>query len=70
MIPPRYGTGRSLLWQPDAGSTKPAGLVVLFKRVRVDTANLERGMYVAQLDRPWIETPFLFQVSRFVTTTS
>lgn len=39
----------------------PAGLTVLFKRVRIETANLEQGMYVAQLDRPWIETPFLFQ---------
>jgi HD-GYP domain-containing protein (c-di-GMP phosphodiesterase class II) len=34
---------------------------LLFKRTKIDTANLERGMYVAQLDRPWLETPFLFQ---------
>jgi HD-GYP domain-containing protein (c-di-GMP phosphodiesterase class II) len=32
-----------------------------FKRSKINTANLERGMYVAQLDRPWLETPFLFQ---------
>jgi HD-GYP domain-containing protein (c-di-GMP phosphodiesterase class II) len=25
------------------------------------TADLELGMYVSKLDRPWIETPFLFQ---------
>jgi HD-GYP domain-containing protein (c-di-GMP phosphodiesterase class II) len=31
------------------------------KRAKIETANLERGMYVAQLDRPWLETPFLFQ---------
>ncbi len=30
-------------------------------RTKMDTADLERGMYVAQLDRPWLETPFLFQ---------
>jgi HD-GYP domain-containing protein (c-di-GMP phosphodiesterase class II) len=34
---------------------------LLFKRTKIATANLERGMYVAQLDRPWLETPFLFQ---------
>lgn len=34
---------------------------MLFKRTKIDTANLQRGMYVAQLDRPWLETPFLFQ---------
>jgi HD-GYP domain-containing protein (c-di-GMP phosphodiesterase class II) len=34
---------------------------LLFKRTKIETANLERGMYVAQLDRPWLETPFLFQ---------
>ena len=34
---------------------------LLFKRTKIDSANLERGMYVAQLDRPWLETPFLFQ---------
>jgi HD-GYP domain-containing protein (c-di-GMP phosphodiesterase class II) len=32
-----------------------------FSRTKIATANLERGMYVAQLDRPWLETPFLFQ---------
>ena len=28
---------------------------------RLDVAVLKLGMYVAELDRPWIETPFLFQ---------
>lgn len=30
-------------------------------RIPVDTANLAIGMYVAMLDRPWLETPFVFQ---------
>ena len=34
---------------------------MLEKRVRIETADLECGMYVSQLDRPWLETPFLFQ---------
>ncbi len=31
------------------------------KRVKIDAADITPGMYVAQLDRPWLETPFLFQ---------
>ncbi|MGA9852874.1 MAG: HD-GYP domain-containing protein [Gammaproteobacteria bacterium] len=31
------------------------------KQIKVNTADLEVGMYVARLDRPWTETPFLFQ---------
>src|SRR5690606_28172509 len=30
-------------------------------RRRMDVADLEIGMYVAELDRPWIDSPFLFQ---------
>jgi HD-GYP domain-containing protein (c-di-GMP phosphodiesterase class II) len=30
-------------------------------KVRVYTADLKEGMYVAELDRPWVGTPFLFQ---------
>jgi len=30
-------------------------------RRRVEVAELALGMYVAELDRPWIESPFLFQ---------
>lgn len=28
---------------------------------QVSTQDLQRGMYVTRLDRPWLETPFLFQ---------
>ncbi len=28
---------------------------------KVDTNKLQIGMYVSELDRPWLETPFLFQ---------
>jgi len=31
------------------------------QKVPVDVADLQIGMYVADLDRPWRETPFLFQ---------
>lgn len=30
-------------------------------RIKIHTVNLQKGMYVAQLDRSWLETPFLFQ---------
>jgi len=30
-------------------------------REKVATTSLQRGMYVVELDRPWVETPFLFQ---------
>ena len=28
---------------------------------KIDIGDLQIGMYVSELDRPWIETPFLFQ---------
>lgn len=31
------------------------------ERIKVDVNALKPGMYVAQLDRPWLGTPFLFQ---------
>ncbi len=31
------------------------------KRIKIDAGDLAQGMFVAQLDRPWLETPFLFQ---------
>ncbi len=34
---------------------------MLLQRVKMETTDLECGMYVSQLDRPWLETPFLFQ---------
>jgi putative nucleotidyltransferase with HDIG domain len=30
-------------------------------KVKMDVANLATGMYVCELDRPWLESPFLFQ---------
>jgi putative nucleotidyltransferase with HDIG domain len=30
-------------------------------KIMVDTKDLKKGMYVSELDRPWLETPFLFQ---------
>lgn len=30
-------------------------------RIKVDTRDLTLGMYVAELDRPWLDSPFLFQ---------
>ena len=30
-------------------------------KVMLDPKHLQKGMYVAELDRPWLETPFLFQ---------
>jgi HD-GYP domain-containing protein (c-di-GMP phosphodiesterase class II) len=31
------------------------------ERVRIDTNNLQVGMYVVEVDRPWLDTPFPFQ---------
>ena len=28
---------------------------------KIDISELKEGMYVSRLDRPWVETPFLFQ---------
>src|SRR3989344_1972318 len=28
---------------------------------KIDVIDLRPGMYISQLDRPWLETPFLFQ---------
>jgi HD-GYP domain-containing protein (c-di-GMP phosphodiesterase class II) len=30
-------------------------------RKKIDTRNLVVGMYIQELDRPWVETPYLFQ---------
>jgi len=37
------------------------GRVYMLRTVRVDVAELDIGMYVSALDRPWLETPFLMQ---------
>lgn len=31
------------------------------KLLKVDTQNLQTGMYISALDRPWLDTPFLIQ---------
>jgi HD-GYP domain-containing protein (c-di-GMP phosphodiesterase class II) len=31
------------------------------KRIKIDVIDAAVGMFVAQLDRPWLETPFIFQ---------
>jgi len=36
----------------------------------VPVAELKMGMYVVELDRPWTETPFIFQGSTWRATSS
>jgi putative nucleotidyltransferase with HDIG domain len=33
----------------------------IMMKVMVEIKDLKKGMYVSELDRPWLETPFLFQ---------
>ncbi len=42
----------------DAPPAEPVGSQ---RRLRLDAARLGRGMFVAELDRPWLDTPFLIQ---------
>ncbi len=37
------------------------GVQETFTRYRTPIAHVKRGMYVAELDRPWLDTPFLMQ---------
>ncbi|MGD8570567.1 MAG: DUF3391 domain-containing protein [Gammaproteobacteria bacterium] len=37
-------------------------------KVMVDPKHLKKGMYVAELDRPWLESPFLFQGFRITNS--
>ena len=37
-------------------------------RIKVETAQLTIGMYVAELDRPWTDTNFLFRVFAFASS--
>ena len=30
-------------------------------KIKLETHNIKKGMYVSELDRPWSDTPFLFQ---------
>jgi putative nucleotidyltransferase with HDIG domain len=43
------------------GTDGEAGKVASRMMIKVDTQDLKIGMYVCELDRPWRETPFLFQ---------
>lgn len=36
-------------------------MAITVQKVKVDVQDLKLGMYVAELDRPWLETPFLLQ---------
>lgn len=36
-------------------------MAIIIQKVKVDVQDLKLGMYVADLDRPWLETPFLLQ---------
>ena len=45
----------------NAAPTSSAGEKSLLKRYRVSCADLRIGMFVAELDRPWLDTPFLIQ---------
>jgi len=37
-------------------------------KVMINPKHLQKGMYVAELDRPWLESPFLFQGFRITNT--
>lgn len=37
------------------------------EKVRISVKDLELGMYVAELDKPWLDSPFLFQGFELVT---
>jgi response regulator RpfG family c-di-GMP phosphodiesterase len=45
----------------DADSKGKGNSTVQVARIPVDTTKLSIGMYVSMLDRPWLETPFIFQ---------
>jgi len=36
-------------------------------RKKIDVRDLQMGMFIAELDRPWLETPFMFQGFRLST---
>ncbi len=36
-------------------------MAIEIQKIKVDARELKLGMYVAELDRPWLETPFLLQ---------
>ena len=38
------------------------------KFIKMDVNDLSEGMYVSRLDRPWVDTPFMFQGFRIAST--
>ena len=43
------------------GSRRRPPTLACMQRARIHVGNLQFGMYIAELDRPWTETPFMFQ---------
>jgi HD-GYP domain-containing protein (c-di-GMP phosphodiesterase class II) len=44
-----------------AESDDPVTLITASRRYQIGAAELQQGMFVAELDRPWLDTPFLLQ---------
>jgi HD-GYP domain-containing protein (c-di-GMP phosphodiesterase class II) len=44
-----------------AESDDPVTLITASRRYQIGAADLRQGMFVAELDRPWLDTPFLLQ---------
>ncbi|GAB6141478.1 cyclic di-GMP phosphodiesterase [Methylosoma difficile] len=42
-------------------SKKPGGSTYSLEKVYTSVNSLELGMYIVELDRPWLDSPFLFQ---------
>jgi len=45
----------------DFKEVRPGHMASSQKTIRIHVSELQIGMYVSQLDRPWLETPFLMQ---------
>jgi HD-GYP domain-containing protein (c-di-GMP phosphodiesterase class II) len=52
---------RGLGAEPEIANAKEPSSVVSSQKLRCPVDSLSLGMYVSELDRPWLETPFLFQ---------
>ncbi|WP_344432424.1 DUF3391 domain-containing protein, partial [Amycolatopsis minnesotensis] len=48
-------------FEPDAKTTGPGQGVSALTYIRKPIDEVRLGMYVARLDRPWLDSPFLFQ---------
>jgi HD-GYP domain-containing protein (c-di-GMP phosphodiesterase class II) len=46
---------------PSVGADDPVTLITASRRYQIAAADLRLGMFVAELDRPWLDTPFLLQ---------